>query len=77
MIHGLEDQLTTFREMYAATRCTVFSDCIVYKCAWGKAEDAAKHANGLINEMGLDLVAIANKYPVNNSYSIQSNQTEL
>lgn len=76
-VSTLEKELTTFREMYAATRCTVFSDTIVYRCAYGKADDAAKQANGLIEEMGLNLVAIPNKFPANNSYSIQSNQTEL
>lgn len=72
----LEKELTIFREMYAATRCTVFSDTIIYRCAYGKAEDAAKQANGLITEMGLSLVAIANKFPSNNSYSIQSNEID-
>lgn len=73
----LEKELTIFREMYAATRCTAYQDFIVYRCAFGKANDAAKQANGLISEMGLSLVAIPNAFPYNNSYTIQSNETEL
>lgn len=77
MIHQLENELTTFREMYAATRCSVYQDFIVYRCAYGKALEASTHANGLIAEMGLSLVAIPNVFPYNNSYTIQSNETEL
>lgn len=72
----LEHELTTFREMYAATKCTVYKDFIVYRCAYGKAEAASKQANGLIVEMGLSLVAIPNRFPNNNSYVIQSNETD-
>lgn len=71
----LESQLLLFRETYSSARAIVFSDCIVYKCGRGKAIDASAEANKLIEELGLSLVAIPNKWPANNTYVVQSNET--
>lgn len=73
----LDIALTKFRENYTSVRVTQFSDCLVYKCAYGKAFDAAKSANKLIETMELPLVAIPNKFPSNNSYTILSNEIDM
>jgi len=71
----LEQELAAFREKYSSVRVFVFSDCLVYRCANGRAKEAANAANKLIEELGLSLVAIPNKWPANNTYVVQSNET--
>ena len=73
---SLELELNAFREKYSSVKVTQYSDCLVYRCAYGKSIEAAASANKIIEEMGLSLVAIPNRYPNNNSYVIQSNEID-
>lgn len=72
----LEKELERFREAYEGVKCTVGANDIVYRTTRGYARKAAKKANSLIELMGLNLTAIPTPHNANDSFVVQSNETD-
>jgi hypothetical protein len=70
----MKNQLDQFREAFAMTRCHAEEDFISYKVLKGRAKEVAQHANELIEQLGLNLTAIATSLSSQDSVCIQSSE---
>ena len=70
----MNNQLQIFREAFPLTKAWVEPEYIVYRVRNGLAKSVAEEANRLIEEMGLNLVAIPSNLPYANSVCIQSSE---
>ena len=70
----MSNELEKFREAFPFTKVWVEPEYIVYRVRNGLAKSVAEEANRLIEEMGLNLVAIASNLPYSNSVCIQSSE---
>ncbi len=69
-----QDDLQKFRENFPLVKCHVENEFMTYRVRNGLAKSVADEANKLIDELGLNLVAIASNLPYANSVCIQSNE---
>lgn len=68
----IETHLESFRINFPLHKVWVDEDQLLYTVSRGTAKRAAQEANEKINDMGLPLVAIANKFPFDNTFIVKS-----
>lgn len=72
----IDDLLETFRQCFPLTRVSVENDYLIYKVKRGLGRSTAQEANELIEKNNWDLTAIPTRFPSDDSFFVQRNETE-